>query len=281
MGSKPSKAREKLTGRKVVSVYLCFFAVFAGIGYLRGKATQRDPAYLQWVVFKEKRVSVERDIGGVHLTYSCPGRPYKYYVDTDRIDRQRSSEPLRSEETLTLIFKDTALISTFLGGVTAWTVKDMFAYISGGGGALSRNHRIRLAVTAVVGAASGYYVGFYLAVESRPPCDSDMFEPVLENPKTWEKWETILWKARLRGLADMFKTVDDFRLPGGEEQHIQDQIWKEAAATLKRLNTSTASSSYNITTADFNAADEVERSLRRYTDLYKSKPPSVGAVERR
>ena len=185
----------KVTPREAFGIFIFFFIVFTCIGYIRGVNITKDDEYVSMLI--GSKLTVERDNLGIFLSYHCTNFPITYYIDPDTIRNANFNS--QSENNYQLInhipplFKDERVVDAVLGGASAWTVKDIFEYVTSSGSRYESESKAARVALAFLAAFSGYNVGYYIAIHQQPACDSPEVKKGLEDHAVWSKWERIKW----------------------------------------------------------------------------------------
>jgi hypothetical protein len=180
-----------LPGVKTLGLFAAFFLTCSIVGYFSSIKERSSLDFIVSDVSKRMRVSIEgKDI---KLYLSCNGRDaYRYDLATGTLagspmaDLQIKYNDLPTLGSVLPISREFAL--SFAGGASGgFTLKALIEVFKGDGEAVSRSWRALEVGAAVVGAASGYAAGVYVASFQDPSCDAGTLEKYLGNVDYWDR----------------------------------------------------------------------------------------------
>lgn len=266
----------EVTKEKLFLVFLIFFFIFMLAGYFRGRAVRKGRDNLLPII--ESRLQIAQEAEGIVIVYNCPKKPIYYYIDADRIEnRDLTSELPRKESAsyLSSIFGDDVLFKSFLGGATAWTVKDVFHHVTGAESEAMAGSRMKYVAVAFIGAVTGYGIGYTIGVSGQPECDSADIDPLLRDKENWKNWEKIFWQSARQNVMGLTSTLlSSYRLSDHEKQKSQDQLIKDAMRRLDQVDRRAVVEGYDFTTADFDVLLELSKAKEDYMKVYDSQSGS-------
>lgn len=182
--------------KKYIAIFSVFFFIFAIAGVNRGFEANRESTNdILPLVLKDATLSIGPENSRVELVFHCEedGAIYAFNVQRHTV---RSANPTLSHlkpppGTHSIPIEGT-LVKSFLGGASAWTVKDLVDYIREGG-AKGESNRAKEALAAVLGGVSGYAAGYWGARLLGPECDSPLYIKSLTDKEKWKAIEGYLW----------------------------------------------------------------------------------------
>jgi hypothetical protein len=244
-------------------LFVTFFSIFAGIGFVRGLLLRLDPDVVHKLILAhiipERRpghLFIDADGNFQHspnskavdLDYFCGEQTLLIWdVDSkkltagDRFYLDEFSEMVRDEHRLLPFPVSPSLVLSFLGGSSgAWGIRDLMKYSEE-----AESSHFQNLVAAILGGLSGYPIGYRAAMLGFPRCDSPKLFNLLRDPSKWEGGlEKDELKLTLAAAAAQAQKIPD---PALRHQNIQQLI-----AELQRIQSPNA----KISSASFILAAE-------------------------
>ena len=273
-GVSPKKGTE-IQKKDLILTFVVFFVIFGFIGYLRGRSIRNKPERLRFDVLA--RLEIGERNGKAILAYQCNGlREVTWDIDTDVLFTERASVGTEEYTFYPAIIQDDSLTTAFLtgGGVASvFTAKEVFAYAiaSKPGSTFTKEAHVKLVLTALLAAVTGYEIGYQIALHSNSDCTDPRFTPILHDAKNWtgnaQDWlgfEKTEWIVSLHVLEKEthpgFCKSSDANLRASE-----DNKFALARAEFLQLREGSATSmDHNLRSADFEGLKKYRNALLEY-----------------
>jgi len=248
----------------LLATFATFFLFLGCIGYLQANTAKGNSKYIP-VLIGEK-LTMERDEQGIFIRYQCPGLPMTYYIDNNELHDEEflvKSEPYTSlADTVAPAFTDETYVQAIAIGTGTLALKDAFELVTNYKGRYDTRGRVTKAVAAILGGISGYNLGYSIAAQNHPSCDSDEVRKSIRDDITWKEWVRWQWAAEYKPAYKMesqiatclvmLRMLDDADLSSVEA----------VSSQLKGLRRQITTVGYNITTSDFDRLEQLNKDIR-------------------
>jgi hypothetical protein len=180
---------KRISKKDLALTFLAFFLIFAFIGYLRGRAVRNSPDRLRWDILA--RLELLQANGEKLIVYRCNGaEPVSWNIDKDKISSELPSTRTDGETLWPTIFQNDSIMYAFLtggGAASVFTARELLAIAASGGSnsKLINQKYVKLIAVAILGAISGYELGYQIAMHSNSNCADIRFNDILNNQGTW------------------------------------------------------------------------------------------------
>jgi hypothetical protein len=152
--------------KKLISIFLLFFAIFFVLGFYEARQWHGQPDYINLFVVSHMRLAAHGDTN--YLIYGPPSGAV-WILDLKR-DSASFDDPMRQVAMLessnaSILAVDGSLLHTFLAGASAWTIKDVITAIK------EKPSNYRNIIAAIAAGGGGFSTGYWIGNRFPPRFD--------------------------------------------------------------------------------------------------------------
>lgn len=264
----------RIRKRDLVLTFIVFFSIFGFIGYLHGRSVRNSSGRLRWDILA--RLELAEVKGQKVILYRCNGsQSVMWNVDSDDLSSALPSARPDTDTVWPTIFQNDALMSAFLtgGGVASvFTARELLGFATSGASSsrFTNEEHLKLIATAVLGAVSGYEVGYQIALRAHSDCADDRFNGILNSKPSWQGddrgWQGLERTYFLLCLGQLEKeTPSGFcQSPDPSVKAAEENTFSIALSEFKDFMRSATLIDHNIVGKDFDRLLMYRNILREY-----------------